>query len=57
MDDREYYSYGNIKLGRGNFDLPPLLIGTMFYQNQTIVDRKNPEIFDIQKAKNALRIK
>lgn len=54
MDDREYYSYGNIKLGRGNFDLPPLLIGTMFYQNQTIVDRKNPEIFDIQKAKKRI---
>ena len=50
MDDSEYYTYGNIKLGRGNFELPPLLIGTMFYQNQTIVDRKNPEIFDSQKA-------
>ncbi len=50
MDDAEYYIYGDIKLGRGNFDLQPLLIGTMFYQNQTIVDRKNPEIFDVQKA-------
>jgi tetrahydromethanopterin S-methyltransferase subunit H len=54
MEDVEYYTYGDIKLGRGNFDLPPLLIGTMFYQNQTIVDRKNPEIFNIQKAKKRI---
>jgi tetrahydromethanopterin S-methyltransferase subunit H len=56
MDDNEYYSYGDIKLGRGNSDLPPLLIGTMFYQNQTIVDRKNPEIFDIEKAKKRIEL-
>ncbi len=54
MDDIKYYSYGDIKLGRGNFDLPPLLIGTMFYQGQTLVDRKDPEIFDIQKAKKRI---
>jgi tetrahydromethanopterin S-methyltransferase subunit H len=50
MDDSEYYNYGNIKLERGKFDSPPILIGTIFYQNETIVDRKNPEIFNIQKA-------
>jgi tetrahydromethanopterin S-methyltransferase subunit H len=54
MDDAKYYSYGDIKLGRGNFDLPPLLIGTMFYQNQSLIDRKDPEIFDIQKAKKRI---
>ena len=54
MDDAKYYIYGGIKLGRGNFDLPPVLIGTMFYQNQTLVDRKDPEIFDIQKAKKRI---
>jgi tetrahydromethanopterin S-methyltransferase subunit H len=48
------YTYGNLKLGRGHFDLPPILIGTIFYQNQTIVDRKNPEIFDSQKAKKRI---
>ena len=50
MDDSEYYTYGNIKLERGNFDSPPVLIGTIFYQNETLVDRKNPEIFNTQKA-------
>ena len=54
MDDAKYYSYGDIKLGRGNFDLPPLLIGTMFYQNQTLVDRQNPESFDVQRAKKRI---
>jgi len=43
MADITPYEYGNIKLGRGNFNLPPLLIGTMFYQGQTIVDRKDSE--------------
>ncbi len=50
MDDSEYYTYGNIKLERGKFSSPPLLIGTIFYQNETLVDRKNPEIFNTQKA-------
>lgn len=55
MDNSEYYSYGNIKIGRGNFDLPPILIGTIFYQNETIVDRKNTEIFNAQKAKKRIQ--
>ncbi|MFX1303679.1 MAG: hypothetical protein ACFFBV_07960 [Promethearchaeota archaeon] len=54
MDGSEYYSYGNIKLGRGNFELPPILIGTIFYQNETIVDRKNTEKFNEQKAKKRI---
>ncbi|TET57846.1 MAG: hypothetical protein E3J52_09645 [Promethearchaeota archaeon] len=50
MDESEYYTYGNIKLERGKFSSPPILIGTIFYQNETLVDRKNPEIFNTQKA-------
>ncbi|UCD01720.1 MAG: hypothetical protein JSV23_01475 [Promethearchaeota archaeon] len=55
MDDSDYYSYGNIKLGKGNFNFPPVLIGTIFYQNETIVNRKNPEVFDLQKAKKRIQ--
>ena len=47
---QEFFSYGDIKLGYGSYDLPPIMIGTMFYQNQTIVDRKNEETFDEEKA-------
>ncbi len=50
MGNTDYYSYGNIKLGKGNFELPPVLIGTIFYQNETIIDRKNPEVFNSSKA-------
>ncbi|MFX1575107.1 MAG: hypothetical protein ACFFB0_20410 [Promethearchaeota archaeon] len=56
MIDSNYYSYGNIKLGRGSFELPPVLIGTIFYQNETILDRKKSEIFNIQKAKKRIDI-
>ena len=54
MNNPKFYSYCNIKVGRGNFELPPVLIGTIFYQNETIVDRKNSEIFNIQKAKKRI---
>ncbi|MFX1325173.1 MAG: hypothetical protein ACFE8N_09455 [Promethearchaeota archaeon] len=54
MTNLEYYLYGDLKLGRGSFDLPPILIGTMFYQNQTIIDRKNAEFFDSSKAKKRI---
>ncbi|MFX1456185.1 MAG: hypothetical protein ACFFDB_12495 [Promethearchaeota archaeon] len=54
MNESKFYSYKDIKLGRGSFDLPPILIGTIFYQNQTIVDRKNPQLFDTQKAKRRI---
>ncbi|MFX1278723.1 MAG: hypothetical protein ACFFA3_04850 [Promethearchaeota archaeon] len=50
MTESDYYKYGDIKVGRGNFNYPPLLIGTMFYQGQTLVNRKASEIFDEQKA-------
>jgi len=48
--NEDYYLYGNVKVGYGNFTLPPILIGTMFYQGQTLVDRKNEENFDEEKA-------
>ncbi|MFX1503753.1 MAG: hypothetical protein ACFFDH_22520 [Promethearchaeota archaeon] len=54
MTNSKYYSYGNLKLGRGSFDLPPVLIGTIFYQNETIVDKRNPEVFNVQKAKKRI---
>jgi len=54
MSENTPYIYGNIMLGRGNFDLPPVLIGTIFYQGQTIIDRKNPEVFDVEKAKKRI---
>jgi len=50
----KYYSYGSLKVGRGDFDLPPVLIGTIFYQHESIVDRKNNEIFNEQKAKKRI---
>ncbi|MHA1508374.1 MAG: hypothetical protein ACTSO6_06695 [Promethearchaeota archaeon] len=53
MND-DYYLYGNVKLGYGNFTLPPILIGTMFYQGQTLVDRKNGLQFDVSKARKRI---
>ncbi len=46
--------YGDIKLGRGNFDLPPVLIGTIFYSGQTIIDRSDKEKFNVDKAKKRI---
>jgi len=54
MEDNIPYNYGNIKVGRGNFKLPPVLIGTIFYQGQTIIDRKDEETFNIEKAKKRI---
>jgi tetrahydromethanopterin S-methyltransferase subunit H len=54
MVEKNYYEYGNIQLGRGDFSLPPVLIGTLFYQGETLVERKNPEIFDAAKAKKRI---
>jgi tetrahydromethanopterin S-methyltransferase subunit H len=54
MDEITPYEYGTIKLGRGNFKLPPVLIGTMFYQGQTLIDRKDNEIFNTEKAKKRI---
>ena len=50
MENSEYYTYGNIKVERGQFNSTPILIGTIFYQNETILDRKNPEQLNNQKA-------
>ncbi|TET05303.1 MAG: hypothetical protein E3J90_00375 [Promethearchaeota archaeon] len=52
--NEDYYLYGNVKLGCGNFTLPPILIGTMFYQGQTLVDRKNGLQFDESKARKRI---
>ncbi len=54
MSENAPYIYGDIKVGRGRFDLPPVLIGTIFYQGQTIIDRKHPEIFNVEKAKKRI---
>ena len=50
MSEPKFYSYGDVKVGRGDFDLPPVLIGTLFYQGQPIVNRKKSEIFNETKA-------
>jgi len=49
-----YFLYGDMKLGFGHFNLPPILIGTMFYQGQTLVDRKDDRQFDRAKAKKRI---
>lgn len=54
MEESNYYIYGNIKLGYGNVDLPPVLIGTMFYQGQQIMNRDHPEDFNKEKAKKRI---
>ncbi|MBN1216227.1 MAG: hypothetical protein JXA99_12405 [Candidatus Lokiarchaeota archaeon] len=48
------YTYGDITLGKGNFNLPPVLIGTIFYMGQTIIERQNPSIFNKEKAKKRI---
>ncbi len=53
MND-DYFLYGNVKLGVGNFTIPPVLIGTMFYQGQTLVDRRDECQFDVKKAKKRI---
>lgn len=55
MSEDNYYSYGPIKVGFGNFDFPPVLIGTMFYQGQTIVDKNNSQNFNKEKAKKKIQ--
>ncbi len=54
MSQNSFYTIGTIKLGYGDFVLPPIMIGTLFYQGQTLVDRKNPTIFDREKAKKRI---
>lgn len=52
--NNDYFLYGNVKLGVGNFTIPPVLIGTMFYQGQTLVDRRDERQFDVKKAKKRI---
>ncbi|MBN1802087.1 MAG: hypothetical protein JW891_11300 [Candidatus Lokiarchaeota archaeon] len=54
MTNNHSFSYGNIELGFGNFNLPPVLIGTIFYQGETIVDKKNACNFNEVKAKKRI---
>jgi len=54
MSANQFYLYKSIKLGYGNFNLPPVLIGTMFYQGQSIVDRNNTLNFNKEKAKKRI---
>jgi tetrahydromethanopterin S-methyltransferase subunit H len=49
MKNSAYY-IKNVKIGRGYFNLPPVLIGTMFYDGQTLVEKENPKSFNKQKA-------
>lgn len=53
-NDNSFWEYGDVKLGRGSFKLPPILIGTMFYQGQSLLDRANDEIFNEEKAKKKI---
>jgi tetrahydromethanopterin S-methyltransferase subunit H len=50
------YIYGNVKLGRGNFELPPVLIGTIFYQGESFIERNNAENFNVDKAKKRIQV-
>ncbi|MEJ2295536.1 MAG: hypothetical protein P8Y23_12325, partial [Candidatus Lokiarchaeota archaeon] len=54
MSENTYYSIDNIKIGYGNFNLPPIMIGTLFYQGQTLIVRKNSSLFDSLKAKKRI---
>jgi tetrahydromethanopterin S-methyltransferase subunit H len=44
----------DIQLGCGHFSLPPVLIGTIFYDGETIISRNHPEQFNEQKAKKRI---
>ncbi|MFX0007358.1 MAG: hypothetical protein ACFFAV_11620 [Candidatus Hermodarchaeota archaeon] len=55
MSNAEYYTYGDIKLERGKFDLPPILIGTIFYQNETLLIGKILNSLTLKKQLNALK--
>ncbi len=50
MLEKNYLKYQNIKVGFGNFKLPPVLIGTMFYQGQRLIDRSDITEFNKEKA-------
>jgi tetrahydromethanopterin S-methyltransferase subunit H len=50
MLKKDYLEYQNVKVGFGNFNYPPVLIGTMFYQGQRIIDRSDITNFNKEKA-------
>ena len=50
MLEKDYLEYQNIKLGFGSFKYPPVLIGTMFYQGQRIIDASDITKFNKEKA-------
>ena len=50
MFDKDYIEYQNIKLGFGSFKHPPVLIGTMFYQGQRLIERSDITKFNKEKA-------
>lgn len=54
MPENSFYPYRFIKLGFGHFNLPPVLVGTMFYQGQSIIDRNNSQNFNKEKAKKKI---
>ena len=54
MPENSFYSYRFIKLGFGHFNLPPVLVGTMFYKGQSIVDRNNSQNFNKEKEKKKI---
>ncbi|MFO8017319.1 MAG: hypothetical protein R6U96_01680 [Promethearchaeia archaeon] len=55
MNDKvSFYKYQNIRLERASFSLPPVLIGTIFYEGETILNRETPENFDKKKAKKRI---
>ena len=50
MLEKDYIGYQNIKVGFGSFKLPPVLIGTMFYQGQRLIDNNDITKFNKEKA-------
>jgi tetrahydromethanopterin S-methyltransferase subunit H len=50
MLDKNFIEYQNVKVGFGSFKLPPVLIGTMFYQGQRLIDNNDITKFDKEKA-------
>ena len=50
MTNKDYFEYQDIKVGFGNFKYPPVLIGTMFYQDQRLFDYDDPTKINEDKA-------
>jgi tetrahydromethanopterin S-methyltransferase subunit H len=50
----DYFEYNGVRIGCGNFKLPPVLIGTMFYDGQTIFKNRDGLNFNEEKAKKRI---